>query len=88
MFGDGAWLEEASVRQQSRLQTWLARSRRPVVLELGAGTAIASVRIFGEQAGCPLVRVNPREPEVALARDIGIALGAQDAIERIAAALL
>lgn len=87
MFNDGGWLEGRTGQQEARLQAWMARLQRPVVMEIGAGTAIPSVRIFGEQVECPIVRINPREHRVTLARDIGIAVGAREAIERIAIAL-
>ncbi|MGZ9059632.1 MAG: SIR2 family NAD-dependent protein deacylase [Burkholderiaceae bacterium] len=79
MFGDGEWLEQRSAAQQDRLLRWLSGARRPVVVELGAGTAIPSVRYFGQRVvhgGGRMVRINPREPEVNSVRDCGIAMGA------------
>ena len=73
-----------------RLLRWLAGTRRPLVIELGAGTAIPSVRRLGETVardGVGLIRINPREPEVDHAADIGLATGALDALRRIEAAL-
>jgi NAD-dependent SIR2 family protein deacetylase len=90
MFGDGEWLERRAAAQEARMQAWLARVRRPVVVELGAGTAIPSVRYFShsvvQRHGGRLVRINPREPQVAGARDVGIAMGALDGLQAIAAA--
>lgn len=88
MFGDWDWDGRHAERQQARLQAWLARAQRPVVIEIGAGTAIPTVRYFGEDAGCPLIRINPAECQVGLARDIGIPLGAREGIARITQALL
>ncbi|QAU36105.1 NAD-dependent deacetylase [Janthinobacterium sp. 17J80-10] len=88
MFGDWDWDSRHAERQQARLQTWLARAKRPVVIEIGAGTAIPTVRYFGEAAGCPLIRLNPMECAVGMARDIGIPLGALEGITRITGALL
>ncbi|MES2018008.1 MAG: Sir2 family NAD-dependent protein deacetylase [Pseudomonadota bacterium] len=87
MFNDGGWHERRSEQQETRLHAWQARLSRPVVMEIGAGTAIPSVRIFGEQLGCPIVRINLREHGVALVRDIGIAMGARETIEQIGAIL-
>lgn len=87
MFGDWGWDNRHAERQHTRLQAWLARTQRTVVLEIGAGTAIPTVRYFGEEAGCPLIRINPTECEVGLARDIGIPLGALEGITRITRAL-
>lgn len=88
MFGDGDWIDERSARQAARLEAWLARVQRPVVIELGAGTAVQSVRHFSQQViagGGRLVRINPREWEVPTSRDVGLAAGALEgllAIER------
>lgn len=87
MFGDWSWNEMRTQTQHARLDAWLARVSRPVVLELGAGTAIPTVRRFGEAIGCPLIRINPTEFNVGLQRDIGIPLGALDGITRITQAL-
>lgn len=86
MFGDRLWDSSEADRQEQRLGAWLARQQRAVVIELGAGTWIPSVRVFGESQDRPLIRVNPGEPAVGLARDIGIALGALEGLSRIAAA--
>ncbi|CAL92854.1 SIR2 family NAD-dependent protein deacylase [Azoarcus olearius] len=60
MFGDWGWLEERSAAQQARLADWLDRVQRPLVVEIGAGTAIPTVRRVGERAGATLVRINPQ----------------------------
>jgi len=90
MFGDGEWIEHRSARQAARLERWLQQVQRPLVIELGAGTAIPSVRHFGGtilRRGGRLVRINPREAEVPTARDAGIAAGALDGLLAIAARL-
>lgn len=68
MFGDSRWRADRTDRQESKLSGWLdtVDPRRLVVVELGAGTAIPSVRNFSEQQqrwGAQLIRINPREPE-------------------------
>ncbi|MES2260659.1 MAG: Sir2 family NAD-dependent protein deacetylase [Pseudomonadota bacterium] len=91
MFGDWEWLERRAALQAARQQAWLEQVRRPVVIELGAGTAIPSVRHFSQrvllQHGGRLVRINPREPQVADARDVGLALGALEGVRAIAQVL-
>lgn len=92
MFGDGGWLDARAAAQEQRLDAWLARVERPVVVELGAGTAIPSVRHFGESVARRrrhgLVRVNPLESAVPEARDVGLAMGALEALRAIDAALV
>lgn len=58
-----------------------------MVVEIGAGTAIPSVRQFGEEQGCPLIRINPREELVDRASDVGLPCGGLAGIEAIAEAL-
>ncbi|HEX8602224.1 MAG TPA: Sir2 family NAD-dependent protein deacetylase [Pseudoduganella sp.] len=90
MFGDWGWIEKRSARQAARLERWLDKVERPLVIELGAGTAIPSVRHFGQQVvrrGGRLVRINPREPAVAAKNDVGLAAGALDGLSAIAARL-
>jgi NAD-dependent SIR2 family protein deacetylase len=94
MFGDGTWIADRTEGQERRFGAWraeLATARaRVVVLELGAGSAVPTVRLTSEwiarQLGGTLVRVNPREPEVP-AGGIGLAAGARDGIAAISAAL-
>jgi NAD-dependent SIR2 family protein deacetylase len=91
IFGDWSWVSPDHDMQQARQEQWLAKVRQPVVIELGAGTAIATVRHFANrivrQDHGRLVRINPREPEVADTRDIGLAMGAFDALSKIDAVL-
>jgi NAD-dependent SIR2 family protein deacetylase len=88
MFGDSEFEGRHANRQEVRLETWLARLQRAVVIEIGAGTAISTVRRYSEWTGRPLIRINPTESGVGLQRDIAIPLGALDAIMRIRQALL
>lgn len=80
MFGDGDWLDERSRRQAHALQEWLGKAMRPVVIEIGAGTAVPSARHFSHQViaqhGGRLVRLNPSEAAVPSGMDVGLAMGA------------
>lgn len=90
MFGDWGWVERRSELQAARLEAWLGQVRRPLVIELGAGAAIPSVRHFGHsvlQRGGRMVRINPREHAVGNPADVGIAAGALDGLRAIAAAM-
>ena len=87
MFGDAAWIGERSAVQQARLDAWRQRVERLLVIELGAGLAVPTVRWFGESLGVPLIRINPAFPEVASARAVSLPLGALAALEAIEARL-
>ncbi|SFC13062.1 NAD-dependent protein deacetylase, SIR2 family [Polaromonas sp. OV174] len=87
MFNDADWCEQRARQQATRLERWLAGISRPVVVELGAGSVIPSVRHFSERVihafGGRLVRINPREPGVPTRLDIGLAAGAAQALAEI-----
>ena len=88
MFGDFDWQEHRQEEQSKALKWWLTRVSRPVVVEIGAGSTIPSVRHFGQRVifehGGRLVRINPREFAVPTPRDVGIARGALEALRAIA----
>ena len=87
MFGDFSWIEDRTSRQEERLAAWLegVDSDKLVVIELGAGTAIPTVRWQCEQQG-RLIRINPSDPE-APEGAISIPLGALEALSLIEALL-
>lgn len=84
MFGDDGWLPARTDAQERRFAEWLSgvAGRRLVVLELGAGLAIPTVRLTCEGVGGTLIRVNPREPQVPRG-GISLALGAREALAAI-----
>ena len=88
MFNDSHWLEERTNAQDRRFDAWLKTVKRPVVIEMGAGTNIPSVRRQGEAIDVPLIRINPREPNVRRAADIGLAMGALSGLRLIQEALM
>ena len=67
---------------------WLEQlPQPPLVLEIGAGRAIATVRHFSERLqrqGSPLLRINPQEVNVHNPKAVEIALGALEALQSIA----
>ena len=84
MFGDGGWNPERTREQSLRWQAWRESCSRLAVIEIGAGTAVPTVRHFGESLGVPLLRLNPREPETSRPHDISLPLGALEGIRLIA----
>jgi NAD-dependent SIR2 family protein deacetylase len=83
MFDDWDFKGDLLEYYESTMKTWIASLRHPIVIEIGAGTAIPSARRFGSARRCPLIRINPNEFKVGNQRDIGIALGAKEALVRI-----
>jgi NAD-dependent SIR2 family protein deacetylase len=88
MFYDGEWFDHRVAEQGKRLNAWLDTVNQPVIIELGAGTHIPTVRRFSEDCGLPLIRINPTEPQVpSRSSALGLRLGALDALRGIHAAL-
>jgi NAD-dependent SIR2 family protein deacetylase len=91
MFGDGEWIGSRSAEQSHRLEQWLREAQNVVVIELGAGTAVPSVRYFSERlvrsGKGRLVRINPREPEVPSAEDVSLPMRALEALTALDASL-
>jgi NAD-dependent SIR2 family protein deacetylase len=86
MFDDGQWVTDRADAQGARLDAFLAAHATDpmVVVELGAGTVVPSIRQLGEELGhrpgCLVVRINPREPAIApphLALPVGAVTGLQ-----------
>lgn len=92
MFGDGGFDPVLTDAQERRFAAFLAdvAGGRVAVVELGAGTAVPTIRRIGQHLvdrhGAQLVRVNPREPEGA-AGTISLAAGALDALTAVDEAL-
>lgn len=89
MFGDWSWLPDRTHQQEQRLQQFLYEQvdNRIVVIEMGAGTAIPTIRAMSERlgwryAGATVIRINIRESEIA-APHIGLACGALEGLRAI-----
>ena len=87
MFGDWSWLEWRTGQQETRFTAWRETISNPVVIELGAGKSVATVRMMSERSGFPIIRINLRDPEVPASNHIGVPMGALAALEGISAAL-
>jgi NAD-dependent SIR2 family protein deacetylase len=88
MFGDWHWIPGRTGEQEQRFSRWLAAAAGPrlVIVEIGAGSAVPTVRMTSERvasrSGATLVRINPREPQAPLGH-VGIAANALEALEAI-----
>ena len=91
MFRDDGWVSERTDAQERRQDAWLSSVSRPLVIELGAGTAIPSVRHFGDRIveawSGSRIRINPREHEVSSPLDVGLAMGALEGLSALEAIL-
>lgn len=87
MFNDFAWVNRRSTSQRLQFEDWLHSVTRLAVVELGAGTAIPSIRELGKrlvaQKSGILIRINVREPDVDREADIGLKCGALEGLGAI-----
>jgi NAD-dependent SIR2 family protein deacetylase len=90
MFGDWSWIGDRHADQERRFQQWLGSLSgvRLVVIEIGAGSAVPTVRMTSEKLarrfGGTLIRINPRECQVP-GGQIGIPGGASETLHEIGA---
>jgi NAD-dependent SIR2 family protein deacetylase len=88
MFGDFGWLPQRTSAQERRFASWVngLGDARLAVVEIGAGTAVPTVRMTSEQMSrrpeAKLIRINVREPRVP-GDHIGLALGGLEALTEI-----
>jgi NAD-dependent SIR2 family protein deacetylase len=83
MFGDWNWVSKYAEHQKDRLAAWLESVEQLVVIEVGAGRAIPTVRRFSERHGPPVIRINPREYTIPVALGLGISEGASETLQRL-----
>lgn len=88
MFGDYSWEYARTDGQRERLVKWMdsieAEDGRLAIVEMGAGTAVPTVRNTSEQIAkrfnVPLIRINPRE---SFGAEIELPMGALEALQQI-----
>ncbi|GAC1450889.1 MAG: NAD-dependent protein deacetylase [Desulfuromonadaceae bacterium] len=93
MFGDRSWLPGRTRIQERAFDRFLMTSaaRRIAVIEIGAGSAIPTIRAISERIGWSLknatvIRINPREPEIK-APHVSLPYGALEGLQKIDALL-
>ena len=88
MFGDWGWDSSRASEQQRWQQRWLINktNSKMVVIEIGAGKAIPTVRMHCEgmldEEKSRLIRINPRESETP-AGNASLPMGGLEALQRI-----
>lgn len=91
MFNDWGWTPQRCESQSRAEARWLDSiaegQARVVVVEIGAGKAIPSVRHFGHRISHELdgriIRINPGESQVPSSMDVGLAMGSLEALRGI-----
>jgi len=87
MFGDWHWVATRQNAQLEAIEKWLDAAKNLVVVEIGAGTAIPTVRRFGENQDAPLIRINKTESFVTSESEVALPLGGLEALNAISSQL-
>lgn len=88
MFGDYSWLHQRTSIQEDNFDAFLQKNQggQLVVVEMGAGSSIPTIRHLSERLGqrqqAKVLRINPREPQIG-APHFSFACGAVAALEEI-----
>jgi len=92
MFGDWSWNENRTNKQENRFNTWLksmrAGNKNLAIIEIGAGTAIPTIRQEGEHiakrfSNYKFIRINPRDFEVSDNIGYSIPFGGLEGLEKV-----
>ena len=93
MFGDWGWNPKRAVKQEQRYNRWLEanRNKKMAIIEIGAGTAIPTVRMEGERIAAQfpkatLIRINPREYQIDKTLGFSLPMGGLEGIKAITSA--
>ncbi len=90
MFGDWNWISQRSNEQGNRLQQWLetinSLDAKLVIIEMGAGHAVPTVRLQSQRVSrsinSTLIRINPKDFDVHEGA-IGLPFGALEGVNKI-----
>jgi NAD-dependent SIR2 family protein deacetylase len=91
MFNDWEWIPHRTEGQKFRLDMWLRNIEdnfyKLAVIEIGAGKAVPTVRLFSERVADmldgTLIRINPRDYDVPSSRHISLPMKGLEGIRAI-----
>ena len=91
MFGDWGWGSSRSDAQSAQMDAFVQRvqpsGQKLVIIEIGAGEHIPTVRHLGEEMARALdgfvVRINPRDAHIDERSGVGLAMGGAAGISKI-----
>jgi NAD-dependent SIR2 family protein deacetylase len=87
MFSDPGVVWTQMDEGQERWRNWAAPKLQVLGIEIGAGTGIPSIRIFGEERTTALLRINLYESEVSRQWDLGLSATGLDGIRCVVQAV-
>eukprot|EP00794_Sanderia_malayensis_P003186 gene3186-3657_t len=92
MFNDWYFIDDREQEQQHRYQTFVARLRAEscpfVVIEIGAGLAVPTIRWLGESivresAHGMMIRINPVDTDIPSKHHVSLPIGGLEALKKI-----
>lgn len=87
MFNDWTYSEGYQLGKHALLNDWLRKTQRPVVIEIGAGKAVPTVRNFSERTAKQkkggLIRINPIDAGVPKMHFLSLEMGGLEALRKI-----
>lgn len=84
MFNDWSWNSSRTDAQQFRFDLWHKHVQRMIVIELGAGIDLPTIRRKGEAMRVPMIRINPTDAAVQCPTSVSLEMGALEALTMIA----
>jgi NAD-dependent SIR2 family protein deacetylase len=81
MFNDPLFLYDDVDSQMSNYRSWAETKSNILGIEIGAGTTVPSIRLFGHERTNALIRINPYDAEVTRDTDVSIQESAVMGIE-------
>jgi NAD-dependent SIR2 family protein deacetylase len=87
LFNDHLYNQVYSNTEEHRLEQWLDTCKNVVVIEIGAGEAVPTVRWFGQWRSESLIRINTRDPVVHRITDVSLPVGGLQGISDLHTAL-
>lgn len=87
MFNDWSYAEGYQLTKEPLLDEWLRKAQRPVVIEIGAGKVVPTVRNFSERTAKQkkggLIRINPIDAGVPKMHFLSLEMGGLEALRGI-----
>lgn len=85
MFNDAQWNGVRTSLQWDRFDDWQysIEAKHLVIVEIGAGKAIPTVRIQSEKLGAPIIRINAASEDAVVEHGVSLPVSALEALEGI-----
>ena len=83
MFGDWDWNDGLAERQQMRLNAWLTGVSKLVIIEIGAGKNIPTIRKLSARQEGKVIRINPKDYWVHPGKGVSLRMGGLEALQLV-----